>query len=262
MNAHGSQRADAGPLSLTVVNRTATMWLERPPANAWDHAQLDRLEESIARIRASDDVAVVVVRTAIRHFSAGGDIKMMAAALEDGAVEGLNEFVSRIQSLFSEWASLPVPTVAVIRGAATGGGLELALACDLRIAADTARIGLPEVKLGLLPAGGGTQRLAALSGQATALRLMLTGELVDGVAALGLGIVQWCVPEAELDSAANEVVETLLAGSTQAQRQVKRCVGLAGTPQGYEAERAGQRLLHATADTQRRLALFVENRRR
>lgn len=143
-------------LQLQVQDGVASMVLDRPPVNAWNHEQLDLFEAALRTINEREDIAVVVVRGGGSHFSAGGDIKMMVSALQDGQMAGLNNFAARIQRLFNEWAELPVPTVAVLRGAATGGGLELALACDLRVASDTSTIGLPEVKLGLVAAGGGT----------------------------------------------------------------------------------------------------------
>jgi enoyl-CoA hydratase len=238
------------------------MVLDRPPVNAWDDEQLDRFEEALHAIGERADIAVVVVRGGGSHFSAGGDIKMMASAVQRAQMAGLDNFAARIQHLFSQWAELAVPTVAVLRGAATGGGLELALACDLRVAADTATIGLPEVRLGLLPAGGGTQRLTALVGRGLALRLMLTGELVGGQEAQRMGIVQWSLPDSELDTRVESLVADLVATAGPAHAAIKGCVALAGTGQGYAAETFHQRQLHQSPEALSRLRTFVSERER
>lgn len=248
------------PLSLEIREHVGTLLLNRPPANAFDDAQLDRMERVLDEIRPRGDLRLVIVRGAGRHFCAGADIKAMVTALDADDMTSMNAFVARIQALFNEWAALEVPTLAVIEGAATGGGLELALACDLRIASASARLALPEVKLGLLPAGGGTQRLTQLVGRGTALRLMLTGEMLDGRTAHELGVVQWCSDDADVEATVDDVVARLLDASGPAQRLIKRCVGLTGTADGYPAEPAAQRILYAEPDTVDRLTRFVRER--
>src|SRR5450631_119553 len=247
-------------LQLHVQDGVASMVLDRPPVNAWNHEQLDRFADALAAIGERSDIAVVVVRGGGPHFSAGGDIKMMASALQDGHPGELNAFAARIQALFNQWAELAVPTIAVLRGAATGGGLELALACDLRVAADTCTIGLPEVKLGLVSAGGGTQRLTALIGRGRALRLMLTGELVNGAQAQRMGIVEWSLPDSELDGHVEALVAQLVATAGPAHGAINRCVALAGTGEGYGAEIGYQSQLHQSPEALSRLATFVSER--
>lgn len=249
-------------LTLDIDGPLATVTLDRPPVNAWNEKALDRLDEVTGTLLAAPDVALVVVRSAHRHFSAGGDIAMMATAVEAGDVTPLDRFAIRIQNVFSAWAALPIPTLAVLRGAVTGGGLEFALACDLRITSERATIGLPEPKLGLVAAGGGTQRLTAAIGRGAAMRLMLTAELVDGRRAEELGIVEWCVPDDGLDAQVDAVVGQILSLSPAALRAVKSCVSRAGTPEGFVAEWHSQRALHANPDTQRRLREFLGNNRR
>jgi enoyl-CoA hydratase len=247
-------------LQLHVQDGVASMVLDRPPVNAWNDEQLDLFEDALRAISERSDIAVVVVRGGGAHFSAGGDIKVMALAVHDGQMAGLNNFAARIQHLFHEWAQLPVPTIAVLRGAATGGGLELALACDLRVASDTSTIGLPEVKLGLVPAGGGTQRLTRLIGRGRALRLMLTGELVTGREAERLGIVEWSLPDADLDGHVERLVAHLVATAGPAHTAIKRCVALAGTGEGYAAETLYQRQLHQSPEALSRIRTFVSER--
>ncbi|MDA8210068.1 MAG: enoyl-CoA hydratase/isomerase family protein, partial [Actinomycetota bacterium] len=125
-------------LRLDVCAGVASVTIDNPPVNAWGEAELDDLARHIDAIRASEAV-VAVIRGSGRHFSAGGDIKMMVDALEAGDMGRLSVFANRIQSLFLEWRGLEIPTVAVLRGAVVGGGLEMALASDLRIAAASAR---------------------------------------------------------------------------------------------------------------------------
>jgi enoyl-CoA hydratase len=247
-------------LQLHVQDGVASVVLDRPPVNAWNDEQLDRFEAALRAISERSDIVVVVVRGGGSAFCAGGDIKMMASALRNGQMAGLNNFAARIQHLFNQWAQLAVPTIAVLRGAATGGGLELALACDLRVAADTATIGLPEVKLGLVPAGGGTQRLTRLIGRGRALRLMLTGELVNGPEAQRLGIVEWSLPDSELDGHVQRLVAQLVATAGPAHCAIKRCVALAGTVEGYAAETHYQRQLHKSPEALSRLRTFVSER--
>lgn len=248
-------------IHLDVHDRVATVLLDRPPVNAFDTAQLDQFEQALDAISRAGDVGLAVVRGAGRHFCAGGDIAMMTAALDKGDPAPLNAFAARIQSLFLEWEQLPIPTLAVLHGAATGGGLELALACDLRLAADNARIALPEVRLGLLPAGGGTQRLTRLIGRGRALRLMMTGEIVDGPEAERLGIVEWCVGTAVLEDRLAQIVAAMLDGAGPAQPAIKRCVAQAGSAEGYASETTGQRALHASSEAGMRLRAFLAARR-
>ncbi|MDA8271286.1 MAG: enoyl-CoA hydratase/isomerase family protein [Actinomycetota bacterium] len=246
-------------LKLEVEDRVATMLLDRPPVNAVDNAFLDSFDSVLDEIKELNP-ALVVVRGAGRHFSAGGDIKQMVSALETNDFSSLDAFARRIQNAYFAWEQLPMPTVAVLTGAVTGGGLELALACDLRIAAATARIGFPEVRIGLLPAGGGTQRLTYLIGRGRAMRLILTGELIDGSEAARLGIVEWCAEDAELDARVAGVTEMLLEVAGPAQPAIKRCINRLGTGDGYSGELFEQKALHLSREAEQRLRAFVAER--
>jgi enoyl-CoA hydratase len=233
--------------------------LDRPPVNAVNDAFLDRFDVVLHEIKDADP-ALVVVKGSGRHFSAGGDIKQMVSALETNDFNRLDGFARRIQNAYFAWEQLPMPTVAVLNGAVTGGGLELALACDLRISAANARIGFPEVRIGLLPAGGGTQRLTRLIGRGQALRLILTGELIGGVEALRLGIVEWCVSDEDLDDQVGRVTSMLLEVAGPAQSAIKRCVNRYGTGDGYASELFEQKALHASEEAEQRLRAFVGER--
>lgn len=246
-------------LKLDVKHQVATLLLDRPPVNAVDNAFLDDFDQMLAEIKELNP-ALVVVRGAGRHFSAGGDIKAMVSALETNDFTSLDGFARRIQNAYFAWEQLPMPTLAVLTGAVTGGGLEFALACDLRLAATTARIGFPEVRIGLLPAGGGTQRLTRLVGRGRSLRLILTGELIDGAEAHSMGIVEWCAHEKDLDSRLAEVTKMLLEVAGPAQPAIKRCIKRYGTGDGYAGELFEQKALHVSNEAHERLRAFVSER--
>jgi enoyl-CoA hydratase/carnithine racemase len=145
-----------------------------------------------------------------------------------------------------------------------GGGYELALACDLRIVADEAKLGLPEVGLGLLPGGGGTQRLTWLAGPAVAARVILTGEHIDGKTARELGMVQWAVPRAELAAQAAKIAQRVAGLHPLSLAACKVCMRLARDPQrnGFAAETEWTGRLLATEETQRRVGDFLAGARR
>ncbi len=157
----------------------------------------------------------------------------------------------------------PVPVVAYVHGAALGGGFELALACDLRIAAAEARLGLPEVQLGLIPGGGGTQRLTRLVGRGLANRLILGAEAVDGATAERLGLVQWACPRAELANRALEIARRVAALPTGALTAAKHCIASASRPGrgGYGDELELTRDLQTDAETRERVSAFIAGAR-
>jgi len=247
-------------LTLAVDGAIATLALCRPPVNAIDDAMLDALDGALAELEARPEVAVVRVRSAGRAFCAGADLAMVAH--RTGSAEGAAEMVAtvrRFHAVFDRLAALPAVTLAEIAGAALGGGLELALACDLRIAAHEARLGLPEAKVGLLPGAGGTQRLTRLCGPGVAARLILTGELIDGREAAHLGLAQWSVPADALDAAAGALASRAAALSPQAVRAAKGCIAVAAAlaPAGVRAEVDGIGALMLAHDTRRRIDAFL-----
>lgn len=244
-----------------IKSEPGTVWrltLDAPPANAigWDQViELENLLRQVDPLTTS----VLVVRGAGRFFSAGADISLLRRAAEaDDGVEEIGEFGRRLQGVFQQLEDLPVPTIAVMHGHALGGGFELALACDLRVAGESAKIGLPEVKLGLLPGAGGTQRLTRLAGRGTALRLILTGELASARWAEQAGLVQWCVPDADVVSRADALAEELADLPQPAMAAVKRSVSLACSPEGYLSEIEQSRHLLRSPDTMKRLTRFLD----
>ena len=173
--------------------------LARPPVNALNGEIIVRLEAVVDEVTADEEIAMLHVRSDQKAFCAGADLALMHQCFS--TLEGpdaMLAFVRRMQLLFQRIEMAPFMTLAEIGGAAVGGGMEMALACDLRIAANEAKLGLPEAQLGLLPGAGGTQRLARLCGIGVAKRLILGGQVVDGSEAARLGMVQWACPREEL----------------------------------------------------------------
>ena len=168
------------------------------------------------------------------------------------------------QELFQRISDLPQVTLAEIGGAAMGGGYELALGCDLRIAANEAKLGLPEPGLGLLPGGGGTQRLTWIAGPAVAARIILAAEAVDGKTARELGMVQWAVPRADLEAEAKKIAQKVAGLHPLSLAACKVCIRLARDPErnGFAAETEWTGRLLATEETQKRVADFLAGARR
>ena len=217
--------------ALDVTDRVARLTLDHPPANAIGPAWREALERQLDGLATRDDWTVLHLRSSVKLFCAGLDLAHAAAVLAaPGGPERLRDESRRVQAVLARLAALDRPSVAEIGGAALGGGLELALACDLRIAALDAKLGLPEVSLGVVPAFGGTQRLSRVCGAATAARLVLGAEIVAGEAARDLGLVQWAVPSDELPTAAAGLVRRLAGFSRPALMWAKRCLAAAGDP--------------------------------
>jgi enoyl-CoA hydratase/carnithine racemase len=217
--------------------------------------------------RASDDdaIAVLHLRSDQRAFSAGADLALMQAcfATPEGP-DAMTDVVRRMQRLNARLEAAPVVTLAEIATTALGGGFELALACDLRIAAHEARLGLPEARLGLLPGAGGTQRLTRLVGPGVARRLILGAEVLDGAEAARLGLVQWACPAAELAAFAAGVAERYAASPKAALAANKRCIAAADDAalDGYALEVDETRALYDHPETRRKVSDFLARRSR
>jgi enoyl-CoA hydratase/carnithine racemase len=247
-------------VTASVQDRVGWITLDRPPANSYDPAFIDELDDAVGQV-AGAGVAVAVVRSASpKFFSAGADVK---GFLQRSASDNL-AMVRRAHQVLDRLAAEAPVFVAAIGGHALGGGYEIALACDLRLAADGGyRIGLPEVTLGLLPGTGGTQRLPRLIGRGRALELMTTGRTVTPDEAHRLGMVDRLVPAAELDRAVAELAATLAAGAPLAIAAVKRAVvdGLdrpLGDALRHELEQLAP--LFASDDAREGMTAFTEKR--
>lgn len=251
------------PLAVERDGGIVVATLARPPVNALDADLVARLSDLVDAVSATAGTTVLHIRSDQRAFCAGADLALMQAcfATEDG-VAAMVDLVRKMQRLFACIEAAPVVTIAEIGGAALGGGLELALACDLRVAACEAKLGLPEANLGLVPAAGGTQRLTRLVGAGMAKRLILGAEVVDGVEAQRLGLVQWTRPRAELGEFTRALAQRLAGLPRGALAANKHCIGAAGSParDGFAEEIAATRALYGSADTRERVARFLAAR--
>ena len=212
MSAPASAAASS-PVSYEIADRIATITVSRPDKlNALDRATITALGEAIDRARASAEVLGVIVTGAGRAFVAGADISQFPTLSEEEA----RRFAQHGQTVFRRFETSPKPVIAAVNGFALGGGCELALACHVRLASDAAKLGQPEVKLGIIPGYGGTQRLPRLVGKGRALQLILTGETIDAQEALRIGLVNAVVPAAELMATARKTMGQMIAYSPPA----------------------------------------------
>ena len=243
---------------LEVSDGVGTIRLDRPKMNALDAAMQEEIRLAAIEATTRDDVRAVVVYGGERVFAAGADIKEMAAM-------SYTDMVSRSQRLqdsFSAVAAIPKPTVAAITGYALGGGCELALCADIRIAATDAKLGQPEILLGIIPGAGGTQRLTRLVGPARAKDLIFTGRFVDADEALAIGLVNRCAPTDQVYEDALAWARQFADGPAFALRAAKQAIdnGLgADLATGLEIERIQFAALFATADRTTGMESFVES---
>lgn len=253
--------SDERLVSLTVEGHIATLTLLREKQlNAINEQLLRDLDAQLAQIAAEPNIRVIVLQGQGRAFAAGADIAQMQPL---SAAEA--EQFSRLgQAVFSRMEQSPQPVIGLIHGYALGGGLELAMACDIRIAAEGTKFGQPEVTLGVIPGFGGSQRLPRLVGQGVALKLLLTGDLVDAEEARRIGLVTDVVAAEELATKGKELAEKLAALAPKALGWVKRAVyegaevdqskGL-----GLEASLFG--LSFSTQDQKEGMQAFLERRK-
>ena len=239
----------------------AHVTLNRPgAANALSCELVGALGHAFARVRADETVrAVIVTGAGGKAFCAGADLKERRAM----TLEETRSFLRALNSVVDAVAAFPRPVIAAINGAAFGGGLELALACDFRLAADTAEIGLVETRLGIIPGAGGTQRLARVAGLAVAKELILTGRRVGAARARELGLVAEVVPAAELAGAAARLATELAGAGPLAVTQAKRALDGGfdlPLPEGLALERACYEVVLGSADRDEGLAAFAEKR--
>ena len=205
---------------LEVVDGVGVLRLDRPRLNALDAAMQVRIGELARAIGERTDVAAVVITGGDQVFAAGADIKEMAAMSYGEMVV----HAARLQDAFRAVASIPKPVVAAVNGYALGGGCELALCADIRIAADDATFGQPEIKLGVIPGAGGTQRLVRLVGPARAKELIFTGRRIAAAEALGIGLVDQVVPSSDVYATALDWARQFVGGPALALRAAKNCI--------------------------------------
>lgn len=242
---------------LEVAEGVGTIRLDRPPMNALDIATQDRLKELAEEATRRDDVRAVVLYGGEKVFAVSADIKEMQA-MDHAAMLVRSR---ALQDSFSAVARIPKPVVAAVTGYALGGGCELALCADYRIAGENAKLGQPEILLGVIPGAGGTQRLSRLVGPSKAKDLIFTGRMVKADEALVLGLVDRVVPADEVYTAAHEWAARLARGPAIALRAAKESID-AGLETDLETGLAIERNwfagLFATEDRERGMRSFVE----
>jgi enoyl-CoA hydratase len=214
---------DTKKILYQVDGHVATITLNRPDKlNALDTEMLDILESLLATIDADRDVRVVVLRAAgEKAFCAGADINAWADLKPLGM---WHTWIRRGHQIFGRLATLRQPSIAVVRGIAFGGGLELALSCDLRLAADSASFALPEVTIATVPGWAGTQRLPSIIGEARAKQMVLTGNRVDAKTAADWGLINEAVAAEELDAKARELAEKIASNAPVSVQTAKQLV--------------------------------------
>jgi len=250
------------PLLIHDADGVRTIVIHRPDKlNALNAATLDALDQAFADAGADDEVRVVVLTgSGPKAFVAGADIAEMNSLTP---VQG-RDFSLRGTRMMRRVERLPKPVIAMVNGFALGGGLELAMCCHLRIAADTAKVGQPEINLGLIPGFGGTQRLLRLCGRAATLELCLAGTPITAERALQLGIVNRVVPAADLESETMALAARLATSAPLALRGMLDCVnvgGECGIEEGLEYEAAQFGLVFSTEDMREGTSAFLEKRK-
>ena len=252
----------ASPVLSRDADGVRVLTIDRPDKlNALNRQTLEALDAAFAAAGEDPAVrAVVLTGSGGKAFVAGADIAEMNALT---AIEG-REFSLLGQRLMRRIERLPKPVVAMVNGYALGGGLELAMACHLRVAADSARLGQPEVNLGLIPGFGGTQRLLRLAGRAATLELCLLGTPIDAARALQLGLVNRVVPAADLESETMKLAAQLASAAPLARRGGLDAVvlgGECGIEEGLQFETAQFALLFASEDMREGTDAFLAKRK-
>ncbi len=249
-------------LTLERVGHVAVATLSRPPVNALDPALIARLEVALEEAIDDPEVTVLHLRSEQKAFCAGADLALMRECFSKrGGTDAMLEVARSMQGLFARIEAANVVTLAEIGGAALGGGLELALACDLRVAANDAQIGLPEARLGLIPGAGGTQRLTRLCGRGIAARMMLSAEIISGAEAERIGLVPWSLPPGKVRGQAQEIAARCAALPRPALASIKRCIAAQepADSRGYVEELAATRRLYEDPEARRRVAEFLDH---
>ena len=240
-----------------VADAIATIRLDRPKMNALNAQVQEEIAAAAAEVTTDAAIRAVILYGGERVFAAGADIKEMAGL----SYAQMAERSARLQAAFTAVAEIPKPVVAAVTGYALGGGLELALCADFRVLGENAKVGQPEILLGVIPGAGGTQRLPRLIGPSRAKDLIFTGRHMPADEALAIGLADKVVPDAEVYQAAREMALKYVAGPALALRAAKQAVdkGLeVDLATGLEVERLNFAALFATEDQKSGMRSFVE----
>jgi enoyl-CoA hydratase len=249
--------------TVTIADGVAVVTVDNPPVNALTNETIDALAATAEQVRETGDVrAVVLTGAGDKAFIAGADLDEFAGAL--GSTEWIEDHTARSRRMLAGWASLPVPVVAGVQASAVGGGLEAALVCDLIVADPSARFGLPEVRLGLMPGAGGTQRLPRRIGIGAAKELLMLGGTIDAEEARRIGLVNRVSAPGEAAAEALAIASKLAALPGQSLRAIKQALSPpAGDDEisaGLDRERELFMQLFETDDAREGVAAFREKR--
>lgn len=247
----------------TQEGNIAVVVIDNPPLNVLNSKLLAALKESLCEIREKESCRALVLTGEGKAFAAGADLEELAGLLRHSA--STLGFTGKAHEILDYLENFPCPTIAAINGVALGGGLELALAFDLRIAAETALLGVPEIKLGLFPGFGGTQRLPRLIGVTRAKEMLFTGAPVTAARSLRIGLINKIVPHGEALSASKEMAHSLAVKPGKALQLLKETVdrGMKTSLQeGCALERdLLDRIFRTTTDVREGIAAFLEKRK-
>jgi enoyl-CoA hydratase len=247
-------------IRVDVSESIATLTIDRPAVkNALNLETVNEVRAALAALAANQDAGVLII-------TGGGETAFVSGAdINDIRARGRDEGLAAINSsLFAEIERFPRPTIAAINGYALGGGCELALACDIRIASDTAKFGQPELGLGIIPGAGGTQRLPRLIGMGRAKYLILTGEIVDAKQALEIGLVSAVTPPGQLQIRARELAKKILRQGPLAARLAKVALNASARvdmDSGLLIETLAQALCYSSDDKLEGTTAFLEKRK-
>jgi enoyl-CoA hydratase/carnithine racemase len=248
-----------GTILTKVENKVAYLSIDRPEAlNALSREIVDEIDAFVSLLERDHDVRVLVIRSE-KNFAAGADIKDMADCSERQAS------AFSFSPTFNKLARLAIPTIAAIDGFALGGGMELALACDFRIASEKAKMGFPEINLGIMPGAGGTIRAARAAGTSAAMELILTGKIIKADRALELGLVGRVVPAEKLaeeaEALANDLAEKAPVALRTAKRTILMGAEIADEEEAVALESKNWAALFCTADQKEGMKAFLEKRK-
>ncbi|MFF2447772.1 enoyl-CoA hydratase [Neobacillus sp. NPDC058068] len=247
-------------LKWSSKDNIATITLQRPPANALSSGVLREVSAVLDEIEPNRDIRVVVIHGEGRFFSAGADIKEFTTVTSSEGFANLGKYG---QDLFDRMEKFPKPIIAAIHGAALGGGLELAMACHIRLVSETAKLGLPELQLGLIPGFAGTQRLPKYVGTARAAEMLFTSEPITGVEAVQYGLANHAYPEAEVLEQAHKLAAKIAKKSPGSIRAAIQLLNYAKTAEFYEGMKKEAELfgeVFVSADAKEGIQAFMEKR--
>jgi enoyl-CoA hydratase len=247
-------------LKWSFEDKVATITIQRPPANALSMGLLRELSAVLDEIEPNQEIKVLVIHGEGRFFSAGADIKEFTTI---ETAEGFAQLSKLGQDLFERMEKFPKPIIAAVHGAALGGGLELAMGCHIRLVSENAKLGLPELQLGLVPGFAGTQRLPKYVGVAKAAEMLFTSEPITGLEAVQFGLANHAYPEEELLSHAYELARKIAKKSTGSLSAAIQLLNYSKTEEFYngadkEAELFGK--LFVSADGKEGIQAFIEKR--